>query len=58
MEKKTNLRKMEEIDARIDKINYDLIGLENRKNNIIRKNRQYEIFTKIYLYSCIIKNRP
>lgn len=31
MKEKTQLRKMEELDAKVDKINYDLIGLENRK---------------------------
>ena len=25
---------MEELDARVDKINYDLIGLENRKKEM------------------------
>lgn len=34
MEEKTILRKMEELDARIEKINYDLMGLENRKKEM------------------------
>lgn len=34
MEEKTNLRKMEELDAKIEKINYDLMGLENRKKEM------------------------
>lgn len=34
MKEKTQLRKMEELDAKVDKINYDLIGLENRKKEM------------------------
>lgn len=34
MEEKTILRKMEELDAKIEKINYDLMGLENRKKEM------------------------
>lgn len=45
MEEKSQLRKMEELDARIDKINYDLIGLENRKKEMEdnKLNKQKEI---------------
>lgn len=31
---KTKLNKMEELDAKIEKINYDLLGLESRKKEI------------------------
>lgn len=34
MEEKSQIKKMEELDARVDKINYDLIGLENRKKEM------------------------
>jgi hypothetical protein len=34
LKEKTQLRKMEELDAKVDKINYDLIGLENRKKEM------------------------
>lgn len=34
MEEKTNLRKMEELDARVEKISYDLMELENRKKEM------------------------
>lgn len=34
MEENTDLRKMEELDARVEKINYDLMGLENRKKEM------------------------
>lgn len=39
------LKKMEELDARIEKINYDLIGLENRKKEMEddKLNKQKEI---------------
>lgn len=42
---KTKLNKMEELDAKIEKINYDLLGLENRKNEIEEKKfaKQQEI---------------
>ena len=45
MEEKLELRKMEELDARVDKINYDLIGLENRKKDLEdeKLNKQKEI---------------
>lgn len=45
MEQKSDLRKMEELDARIEKINYDLIGLETRKKEIEddKLNKQKEI---------------
>lgn len=45
MEEKLQLRKMEELDARVDKINYDLIGLENRKKDLEdeKLNKQKEI---------------
>ena len=45
MEEKLQLRKMEELDARVDKINYDLIGLENRKKDLEDEkiNKQKEI---------------
>ena len=34
MKENTNLRKMEELDARVEKVNYDLMGLENRKKEM------------------------
>lgn len=34
MEKSSELKQMEELDARVDKINYDLIGLESRKKDM------------------------
>ena len=34
---KTRLEKMEELDAKIEKINYDLLGLESRKKEIEEK---------------------
>lgn len=34
MKENTDLRKMEELDARVEKINYDLMGLENRKKEM------------------------
>lgn len=34
MEENTDLRKMEELDARVEKVNYDLMGLENRKKEM------------------------
>lgn len=34
MEKENRLRQMEELDARIEKINYDLAGLETRKKEM------------------------
>ncbi len=34
MKENTDLRKMEELDAKIEKINYDLMGLENRKKKM------------------------
>ena len=34
MEEKSQIKKMEELDARVDKINYDLICLENRKKEM------------------------
>lgn len=45
VKEKTKLREMEELDARIEKINYDLIQLENRKKAIEdeKANRQQEI---------------
>lgn len=45
VKEKTKLREMEELDARIEKINYDLIQLENRKKAIEdeKVNRQQEI---------------
>ena len=42
MKEKTQLRKMEELDAKVDKINYDLIGLENRKNEMEDKKASYQ----------------
>lgn len=45
MEEKSELRKMEELDARIEKINYDLAGLESRKKEMEddKLNKQTEI---------------
>ena len=42
---KTKLNKMEELDAKIEKINYDLLGLESRKKEIEEKKfaKQQEI---------------
>ena len=42
---KTKLNKMEELDAKIEKINYDLLGLESRKKEIKEKKfaKQQEI---------------
>ena len=42
---KTKLNKMEELDAKIEKINYDLLGLESRKKEIEEKkfSKQQEI---------------
>ena len=42
---KTKLNKMEELDAKIEKINYDLLGLESRKKEIEEKkfDKQQEI---------------
>lgn len=42
---KTKLNKMEELDAKIEKINYDLFGLESRKKEIEEKKfaKQQEI---------------
>ena len=42
---KTKLNKMEEVDAKIEKINYDLLGLESRKKEIEEKKfaKQQEI---------------
>lgn len=34
MKENTNFKKMEELDARVEKINYDLMGLENRKKEM------------------------
>ncbi len=34
MEKSLKLKEMEELDARVEKINYDLIGLESRKKEM------------------------
>lgn len=34
MDEKIELKKMEELDARVEKISYDLIGLENRKKEM------------------------
>ena len=34
MKENTDLRKMEELDDKIEKINYDLMGLENRKKKM------------------------
>ena len=42
MKEKTQLRKMEELDAKVDKINYDLIGLENRKKEMEDKKASYQ----------------
>lgn len=42
MKEKTQLRKMEELDAKLDKINYDLIGLENRKKEMEDKKASYQ----------------
>ena len=42
MKEKTQLRKMEELDAKVDKINYDLIGLENRKKEMEDKQATYQ----------------
>ena len=41
----TKLNKMEELDAKIEKINYDLLGLESRKKEIEEKkfSKQQEI---------------
>ena len=33
---------MEELDAKVDKINYDLIGLENRKKEMEDKKASYQ----------------
>lgn len=50
MEKDNKLIKMEELDARIEKINYDLIGLENRKkemeDNKFKKQQEIEKLEK------------
>ena len=42
---KTKLNKMEELDAKIEKINYDLLGLESRKKEIeeMKFSKQQEI---------------
>ena len=56
---KTKLNKMEELDAKIEKINYDLLGLESRKKEKKRnlpsnrrlKNRKKK--RKIYLLKLI-----
>ena len=42
MKENTQLRKMEELDAKVDKINYDLIGLENRKKEMEDKKASYQ----------------
>lgn len=42
MKEKIQLRKMEELDAKVDKINYDLIGLENRKKEMEDKKASYQ----------------
>ena len=42
LKEKTQLRKMEELDAKVDKINYDLIGLENRKKEMEDKKASYQ----------------
>lgn len=42
MKEKTQLRKMEELDAKVDKINYDLIGLESRKKEMEDKKSSYQ----------------
>lgn len=42
MKEKTQLRKMEELDVKVDKINYDLIGLENRKKEMEDKKASYQ----------------
>lgn len=42
MKEKTQLRKMEELDAKVDKINYGLIGLENRKKEMEDKKASYQ----------------
>lgn len=42
MKEKTQLKKMEELDAKVDKINYDLIGLENRKKEMEDKKASYQ----------------
>ena len=42
MKEKTQLRNMEELDAKVDKINYDLIGLENRKKEMEDKKASYQ----------------
>lgn len=45
MEKESKLKQMEELDARIEKTNYDLAGLENRKKEMEdnKFNKQQEI---------------
>ena len=42
MKEKPQLIKMEELDAKVDKINYDLIGLENRKKEMEDKKASYQ----------------
>lgn len=47
MEEKSQLRQMEELDAKVEKINYDLLGLESRKNEMenkkIEKQKEIEV---------------